>query len=94
MKKLLALSLLVCLSSNAQEVIDLTKLMKCSKAEFVMNHFTQKYGEMPQWVGKTNIGTHITLLVNKEKRSWTMLEYDGDTACVLGVGDISSKSEI
>jgi hypothetical protein len=49
---------------------------------------------MPLWVGKTNTGTHITLLVNKEKRSWTMIEYDVSIACVLGAGDTSSKPEI
>ena len=91
------MAFLFCLTSsiaNAQEVIELNKSMKCGKAEFVMNHFTTEYQEVPIWVGKTNFGTHITLLVNKEKRSWTMIEYDASIACVLGAGDTSSKPEV
>jgi hypothetical protein len=97
MKKAITAAFLFCLTSSiadAQEVIDLTKSMKCGKAEFVMNHFAREYGEMPLWVGKSNTGTHITLLVNKEKRSWTMIEYDANIACVLGAGETSSKPEI
>jgi hypothetical protein len=97
MKKLLRVALLFCLTSsiaNAQEMIDLTKGMKCSNAEFVMNHFATQYNESPIWVGKSNTGTHITLLVNKEKRTWTMVEYDASIACVLGAGETSSDPNI
>ena len=91
------MAFLFCLAgsiAHAQEVIDLSKSMKCGKAEFVMNHFAQEYGEMPLWVGKTVNGTHITLLANKEKRSWTLVEYDGNIACVLGAGETSSSNEV
>lgn len=92
-----AMAFLFCLLSpiaNAQEIIDLQKPLKCSKAEAVMNYFSENFREVPLWVGKTNTGTHITLLVNKETRSWTMIEYDANIACVLGAGDTSSKPEI
>lgn len=92
-----AMAFLFCLLSpiaNAQEIIDLQKQLKCSKAESVMNYFRDNFQEMPLWVGKTNTGTHITLLVNKETRSWTMIEYDASIACVLGAGDTSSKPEV
>lgn len=88
---------LFCLISsiaNAQEIIDLSKPMKCSRAEDVMNFFTQKFQEAPLWVGKTTNGTHIVLLVNRETRTWTMVEYDSTLACVLGAGETSSKPEI
>jgi hypothetical protein len=91
------MALLFCLISSithAQEIIDLQKQLKCSKAESVMNYFRDNFQEMPLWVGKTNTGTHITLLVNKETRSWTMIEYDASIACVLGAGDTSSKPEV
>jgi hypothetical protein len=97
MKKLLTVAFLFCLTSsiaNAQEVIELTKGMKCSNAEFVMNHFVEEYKEKPIWVGKTAFNTHITLLVNKENRTWTMIEYDARLACVIGAGETSSSSEV
>ena len=49
---------------------------------------------MPVWVGKTTNGTHVTLLVNKEKRSWTLIEYDSKLACILGAGDATSNPDI
>ena len=81
-------------ASQAQEVIRLNKEMKCSNAEFLMNEFTQNYGESPIWVGKTDHGTHITLLVNKIKKTWTIIEYNAKLACVLGVGEGGSNPDL
>jgi len=90
-----AVALLFCLISSiahAQEIIDLTKPMKCSDAQTVMNYFVDTHKETPVWVGKSVYNTHITLLMNKETRSWTMIEYDTRLACVLGAGEDKSGS--
>lgn len=95
--KNVSVALLFCLNSlvaHAQEIVDLVKPLKCSDAESVMNYFTTNYQEVPLWVGKTTTGTWITLLVNRETRTWTMIEYDAKMACVLGAGETSSKPEI
>jgi len=92
-----AVVLLFCLISSiahAQQIIDMQKELKCSDAQSVMSYFSINYQESPLWVGKTNTGTHITLLVNRETRSWTMIEYDASMACVLGAGETSSKPEV
>ena len=91
----IAMAFLFCLTSsiaNAQEIIDLTKPMKCSDAQSVMNYFTDTHKETPVWVGKTVHNTLITLLANKESRSGTMIEYDARIACVLGAGEDKSGS--
>jgi hypothetical protein len=94
MRKLLfAFALLISGATGAQEVIRLVKQLKCSDAQFVMNEFTQNYGESPVWVGKTDHNTHVTLLVNKDKKTWTMLEYDAKIACVLAVGEGGSNPD-
>lgn len=95
MKKLLTVAFLFCLTSsiaNAQEIIDLTKAMKCSDPQKVMNYFVDTHKETPIWVGKTVHNSHITLLMNKETRSWTMIEYDARLACVLGAGEEKTGS--
>jgi len=94
-----AVALLFCLISSiahAQEIIDLTKPMKCSDAQSVMNYFVDIHKETPIWVGKSVHNTHITLMMNKQTRSWTMIEYDTKIACVLGAGEdkTGSSSEI
>ena len=93
----LLVAFLFCLASsiaNAQEVIDLNKPMKCGDAEYVMTHFSTEYGEKPLWVGRDLSGSHITLLVNKEKKTWTLIQYDSKLACVLGAGQASSSNEV
>lgn len=93
----IAMAFLFCLLSpiaNAQEIIDLQKPLKCSKPEAVMSYFRDNFKEMPMWVGKTNTNTYVTLLVNKETRTWTLIEYEANLACVLGAGEISSKPEV
>jgi hypothetical protein len=91
----IAMAFLFCLAgsiAHAQEVIDLNKSMKCSDAQSVMNYFVDNHKETPVWVGKSVHNTHITLLMNKETRSWTMIEYDARLACVLGAGEEKSGS--
>jgi len=93
------MAFLFCLISSiahAQEIIDLQKSLKCSDAQVVMNYFVDTHKETPVWVGKSVHNTHITLLMNKETRSWTMIEYDTRIACVLGAGEdkTGSSSEI
>ena len=91
----LAMAFLFCLASSiahAQEIIDLTKPMKCSDAQSVMNYFVDIHKETPIWVGKSVHNTQVTLLMNKETRSWTMIEYDASIACVLGAGEDKSGS--
>ena len=94
------MAFLFCLISSiahAQQIIDLNKAMKCSDAQVVMNYFVDTHKETPVWVGKSVHNTHITLLMNRETRSWTVIEYDARLACVLGAGKDqsgSSKPEI
>jgi hypothetical protein len=94
MKKVSVASLFCLISSiaHAQEIIDLTKTMKCSDAQSVMNYFVDTHKETPIWVGKSVHNTHITLMMNKQTRSWTMIEYDTRIACVLGAGEDKSSS--
>ena len=95
--KSIVMAFLFCFISsiaNAQEIIDLNKPMKCSEAQNVMNYFTSNHKETPVWVGKTVHGSYITLLANKETRSWTIVEYDSKIACVLGAGEEKTSSSL
>lgn len=96
MKKALAVAFLFCLTSSiadAQEQIELTKVMKCGKAQWVLDYFRDAHGETAAWVGKdSGTGSYITLLTNKQKKTWTMVQYDSGIACVLGAGELQSET--
>ena len=90
------MAFLFCLTSSiagAQEIIDLTKAMKCSEPQTVMNFFVEKHKEIPIWVGRSVHNSYVTLLMNKETRSWTVIEYDDKVACVLGAGEAKTGSD-
>lgn len=95
MKYISTIAFLFCFttSASAQNIVDLTKPMKCSEVETIMGYFSDKHNEKPVWVGKTVHNTHITLLMNKGTRSWTMVEYDSRLGCVLGAGEEKSGSD-
>jgi len=89
------MAFLFCLAgsiAHAQQVIDLNKPLKCSDAQTVIKYFVDTHKEIPVWVGKSVHNTRIALLVNKETHSWTMIEYEGDLACVLSAGEDKSSS--
>lgn len=92
------MAFLFCLTStiaNAQDQIyDMTKPLKCSTVDNVFNYFKDNFQEKPIWVGKTTTGTYITLMSNKESKTWTLVEYDVKFACVLGAGETSSDPNI
>jgi hypothetical protein len=86
-KLIVTLALLISTAAFAQQIIDLTKPIKCSDPQSVMNFFKDTHKEKPVWVGKTVHNTHITILSNEETKSWTLIEYDTKLACVLGAGE-------
>lgn len=95
-KRLLCFALLTTSQVFAQPVaqlFDLQKIIKCTDAETILVYIAKEFNEQPVWVGKTMVNTHITLLANKEKRTWTIVEYDSKIGCVIAAGDSTSNLE-
>jgi hypothetical protein len=47
-----------------------------------------EYKELPAWGGDGE-KTRYSLLINQETGSWTLVQFDKDNTCVLGVGEKS-----
>lgn len=47
--------------------------------------------EKPIWIGKVDNKSTVVLLINITTRAWTLIQYQGDNACILEAGE---KSEI
>ena len=94
MKKLI-LALFMCMSTTAFsqqiEIFELTRTMRCSPIEKLMAFLVSEYGEKPAWVGKETItGTYISIFKNEITGTWTMIQYDTRTGCVLGAGELGT----
>ena len=51
----------------------------------------EAYGEKVVWVGKDrNNGTYVSLYKNEATGTWTMIQYDTRTGCVLSAGELGT----
>lgn len=59
----------------------------CDKLETVLESITQKFGEKPVWAGQdVGDGSKFMLFENIKENTWTLIKYNQQVACVLGVG--------
>jgi hypothetical protein len=91
-KLIILLALLYSNTIFAQEkIFQLNKPMNCSSAQALMEYLFKEHGEVPVWVGKeSTTGSYISIVMNKEKGTWTVIQYDVATGCVLGSGESGS----
>jgi len=92
MKYLLICSLLIPLSVKAQQ--QYSKPVMCAETTKVIKTLTGKeYEEKPFWMGVDNKDHTFSIFYNKETTGWTIIEFKGRTACVLGAGEESQLSQ-
>mgnify|MGYP003352733691 CR=1 FL=1 len=79
---LLALTSLVV---NAQ-VYKTEKPVVCSKLKNIIEYVSDEYQEQPLWNGVGDDSKYL-LTVNPITHTWTMIEYNQDFGCIVGVGN-------
>lgn len=90
LKKSLLL-LLLPLTASAQQTA--YKAVMCSDTEVVIRSLTGKdYKERPFWMGTDQKDHTYSIFYNKETTGWTIIEFKGKTACILGAGEESQLS--
>ena len=94
MKKII-IALFMCMAiplySQTIDLFELNKPMRCTEVQKLINHLAEAYGEKITWVGKEgNTGTYIALYKNDSTGTWTMIQYDTRTGCVLGAGELGT----
>jgi len=91
MKKLLIL-LLLPFAAQAQQTA--YKAVKCADTQSVITALTGKeYKEKPFWMGFDQKEHTYSIFYNKETTGWTIIEFKGKTACILGAGEESQLSK-
>jgi len=92
-KIIIALFLCISTTVSAQtiQLFELTRQMSCAPVEALIAHLMQAYGEKVVWVGKDrNNATYVSLYKNEATGTWTMIQYDSRTGCVLGAGELGT----
>ena len=93
MKKfLLVLLLLSPFNAHAQQTA--YKAVMCADTQSVITALTGKdYKEKPFWMGVDQKEHTYSIFYNKETTGWTIIEFKGKTACILGAGEESQLSQ-
>ena len=96
MKKLLGLLLIIPLLTSAQSPsgpVTIEKTVVCDRTQNVLDVIINgRYQENPVW-GGVDDDSRYGLLVNRETGTWTIIQFNKETACILGTGK-SSRSMI
>mgnify|MGYP003349750952 CR=1 FL=1 len=89
MKKLIALCLIP--AAVYADPFQSQKPVICEDSEVVLATLAEKYNESVAWMGKDlkNGNAHI-LTINEKEGTWTYIETNGQTACILGTGTKST----
>jgi hypothetical protein len=85
---LIFLTSLVCLTAVAQPMTT-KKEVYCDKTNNLITILQDNdYQETPIWFGKGDGNApNYSLLVNQKTKSWTIIQFNNNTACVLGSGE-------
>ena len=67
---------------------ELEKPVICSSTAVVFQALFEQAGEQPIWLGFGTNGdtSKTTILANPKTKTWTIVQFDKDNACVLGSG--------
>ena len=92
-KTIIALFMCISTTVSAQtiQLFELTRQMRCAAVDTLIAHLMEAYGEKVVWVGKDrNNGTYVSLYKNEATGTWTMIQYDTRTGCVLSAGELGT----
>ena len=63
------------------------KIVVCDETSTILNTVKEEYGEEPIWYAKDiPTPTQYIITANSKENTWTLIQFDKDQACVLGVG--------
>jgi len=70
------------------EPVQIKKPVTCEATALVFEALSELAGEKPVWLGHGNgVDTSSTaIFANKTTKSWTIVQFDKDNACILGSG--------
>ena len=71
--------------AQQQGPVRVEKPVLCTSTEIVMSEITKNYKEVPIW-GSQLGDSNISLFVNPDTKTWTLIQWNSDFACVIDTG--------
>ena len=64
------------------------KVVVCDETSIILNTVKAEFGEEPIWYGKDGpTPTQYIITINSKEDTWTLIQFDKNQACVIGVGN-------
>lgn len=73
------------LFAQEPQVIEMQKNVFCYQTQLVLDRIVKEYKELPLWASKLS-NSNMTLFVNYDTKTWTLLQWNEDLACVIETG--------
>jgi hypothetical protein len=71
--------------------VTVEKPVICEKTELVIESLQKgEYKENPSWIGYDDKSKYA-LFVNEKTRTWTMIQFNENIACLIGTGEGSKQ---
>ena len=88
MRLLSAMLITVFAGNTLAQTAPTAKQVICYELSAVVKILREDYNETVKWQGENSMteGSKIALAENTETGTWTIIEYDNRTACILGMG--------
>ena len=96
MKKLIALVLMascIAFALAQSTAVEINKKVVCDDTKSLLDTLLNEYQESPVWAG-TDEKSKYSLLINQETGTWTIIQFDKNTTCILGVGENSRLIDV
>lgn len=85
---LIFLTLLICTTVVAQPMTTKKEVYCDNTDKLLLILQSNDYKETPIWFGKGDgKAPNYSLLVNQKTKSWTMIQFNNELACVIGTGE-------
>lgn len=69
----------------------LSKPVVCAPTKVVISQLDSEWNEKLSWIGKEkDEQSSYSLFVNQKTKSWTIVQYNFEIACILGTGEFST----
>ena len=77
----------------AAQSVTVQKPVECGDTKSLIQAVTgENYKEMPIWWGiEPATVSRYSLFVNEQTKTWTLIQFDENMACVLGTGESSTQ---
>ena len=66
--------------------VTVEKPVVCDTPKAVIESLTGTHQEKPFWVGSDQKSRYV-MLVNESTKTWTIVQFNANIACILGTGD-------